>query len=135
MPDSSLSLYGFDVPFIVCEVAVSQTLKSVMEKKRPYLLGSKNKIRFLIIIYLASKLPTNSLGKRVRPCNSASAALDENEVGDSATSPYKAGYVFVYTTTIQRSEKDPTRRVRSIKTVVANLVCPLPCSTYQAVCS
>lgn len=62
MPDSSLSLYGLDIAFIVCEVAVSQTLKSVMEQKRLYLLGSKNKIHFLIIIYLRTKLRTNSLG-------------------------------------------------------------------------
>lgn len=31
---------------MVCEVAIFQTLKSVMEKKYPYLLGPKNKVRF-----------------------------------------------------------------------------------------
>lgn len=120
MPDGSLSLYGFDIPFIVCEVAVSQTLKSVMEKMRPYLLGSKNKIRFLIIIDLKTRPPTP-------------ISTETSEVEPSATSLYKAGHVFVYTTTIRPSAKDPTRRVRSIKTVVENLVCPSPSSIYQAV--
>lgn len=65
MPDNSLLLYGFEVPFIVCEVAVSQTLKAVMAKKRPYLLGSKNKVRILIIIYLRSEKPSSKhSGKR-----------------------------------------------------------------------
>lgn len=120
MPDGSLSLYGFDILVIVCEVAVSQTLKSVMEKKRPYLLDSKNKIHFLIIIYLETRPPSF-------------ISNETSEVKPSGISVYKAGHVFVYTNTIWPSAKDPTRRVRNIKMVVENLVCLLPASIYQAV--
>lgn len=134
MPDSSLLLYGFSSPFIVCEVAVSKTLKSVMAKKRPYLLGSQNQVRFLVIIYLGSEKPSlmrkrshdgvhpqsNKRGPIQRCGEPVDPPIEEASL-ESISPQHKSGYVFVYTTTVQESKKDPTRRIRSIKTVVDNL--------------
>lgn len=148
MPDNSLLLYGFEVPFIVCEVAVSQTLKAVMAKKRPYLLGSKNKVRFLIIIYLRSEKPSStSSGKRSRdslsltsnkrgcPTDQTTSGKvyqdleDSEQIGEASSSPpgsslsqYESGHVFVYTTTLQPSKNNPSHQVRCIQPVVENLV-------------
>lgn len=147
MPDSSLLLYGFGVPFIVCEVAITQTLKSVMAKKRPYLLGSKNKVRFLIIIYLQTERPScRGSGKRLRDSTSpepnkrgpstekftrvnlreASQGQQSDAAAEvslsSPSSQYKSGYLYVYTTSVQSSRKNPTHRVRYIKPVVEKLV-------------
>lgn len=130
---------------MVCEVAISQTLKSVMEKKHPYLLGSKNKVRFLIIICLRSEKPIHGASKkRIRddqPPQPIKCSRSTGEVAplksreepqrqlpvESAEDPplpskYKSGCVFVYTTSLQPSTKTPSRRVRSIKTLVENLV-------------
>lgn len=150
MPDSSLLLYGFEIPFIVCEVAISQTLKSVMAKKRPYLLGSKNKVRFLIIIYLETERPScRGSGKRLRDSTSPElnkrgrsaeeftrVNLREDSQGQqgqqsdaaaevslsSPSSQYKSGYLYVYTTSVQTSRKNPAHRVRYIKPIVEKLV-------------
>lgn len=145
MPDSSLLLYGFEIPFMVCEVAISQTLKSVMEKKHPYLLGSKNMVRFLIIICLRSEKPIQDAStKRIRgdqPPQSVKCGRSTDEATPiksreqpqghqpvetvkvpPLSSQYKSGCLFVYTTILQPSKKDPSRRVRSIKPLVENLV-------------
>lgn len=143
MPDSSLILYGFETPFIVCEVAVSQTLKSVMAKKRPYLLGSKNMVRFLIIIHLQSEKPSGQhSGKRTRDsasprANKRSKAAEHEKPTRTSSPPiapqsqilpncpggqYKFGQLFVYTTSLRPSNTDPSRCVRFIRPVVENLV-------------
>lgn len=110
---------------MVCEVAISQTLKSVMEKKHPYLLGSKNKVRFLIIICLRSEKPIQGVSKK-RIRDSQSPQREEPQVETDEDPPllsqYKSGCVFVYTTSLQPSKKNPSRRVRSIKTLVEDLV-------------
>lgn len=130
---------------MVCEVAISQTLKSVMEKKHPYLLGSRNMVRFLIIICLRSEKPIQDASKkRIRddqPPQSVKCGRSTDEAvpiksreepqgqppvqrieNPPLSSHYKSGCVFVYTTTLQPSKKNPSRRVRSIKTLVENLV-------------
>lgn len=110
---------------MVCEVAISQTLKSVMEKKHPYLLGSKNKVRFLIIICLRSEKPIQGASKkRIRDGQSPQREEPQVETAEDPPLPsqYKSGCVFVYTTSLQPSKKNPSRRVRSIKTLVEDLV-------------
>lgn len=49
-PDAGLAWRGFHYPFLVCEVANNENSHHVLEKKRPYLLGSRGLIRFFIVI-------------------------------------------------------------------------------------
>lgn len=75
---------------IAWEVAISQTLKSVMANKYP----SENKVRFLTIIYLCSEKPSKEgIGKRARDSAPSAGPSKCGPSSDRMAPGVKAGRV------------------------------------------
>lgn len=54
-PDGSLNLAGVDLPFLIIEVADTESYKHARTKSRKFLMGSKGRTRFVILVDLIRK--------------------------------------------------------------------------------
>lgn len=54
-PDGSLNLAGVDLPFLIIEVADTESYKHARTKSKSFLMGSKGQTRFVILIDLIRK--------------------------------------------------------------------------------
>ncbi|KAA8894936.1 hypothetical protein FN846DRAFT_971916 [Sphaerosporella brunnea] len=54
-PDASLVFQGDEIPWLVIEVATSERAVHVQEKVRPYLLGTRGAVKYLVVIHLRDR--------------------------------------------------------------------------------
>lgn len=59
-PDAGIAMFNRDNTFLVLEVAVSQTEKSVKKKAQDYILRSQGKIAFVVLVMVERKIATKT---------------------------------------------------------------------------
>ena len=84
LPDAGIAMFHRDNTFLVLEVAVSQTEKSAMEKAQDYILGSRGKVTFVILVMVERKpasitRPTPGVESAQESSESAIGQLESND--------------------------------------------------------
>lgn len=89
-PDGSLQISGQNLPFLVIEVADTESYRHARTKARNFLMGSKGKIRFVILIDLMRKTPNEMVNT---PLVKAEPGSDEPNAPEesSRTQPFLEG--------------------------------------------
>lgn len=86
-PDGSLNLAGVDLPFLIIEVADTESYKHARTKSKSFLMGSKGQTRFVILIDLirksAKEMKESALGEPESDAAPQSDGSDDGLGGES----------------------------------------------------
>lgn len=86
-PDAGIAFAGASYPFLILEVAFSETTKHVIKKAKNYLRGSKGKIIYVMLFSLSGVVNDSHLAQDSPPADDDSPTSSLTELSDTAPSP------------------------------------------------
>ena len=86
-PDAGIAFTGADYPFLILEVAFSETTKHVIKKAKNYLRCSKGRIVYIMVLSSSWVVNDSHLAEYTPPADDDSPTSSLTELSDTAATP------------------------------------------------